>query len=236
MTAYDEKIKAKRARYAARAEAKRDEAKQRESAARRIGDMIPLGQPILVGHHSEKRHRRDVDRMARGFDRAIEADRDAKRLAHKAATYGKHGVSSDDPNAVDKLRAKLAEMEAKRDAFKARNKDARKAGEETLPAYVLKNLGANIRRYKKRIENLKRNAGRVANPDIIGDGFRIEENTEDNRVRFFFWEKPDRVWCRKMREAGFKWSRTVGAWQRHLNNGGIRAAHRMARELFGWEG
>lgn len=27
-----------------------------------ILDMIPMGQPILVGHHSERRHRRDLDR------------------------------------------------------------------------------------------------------------------------------------------------------------------------------
>lgn len=27
-----------------------------------ILDMIPMGQPILVGHHSEKRHRRDLER------------------------------------------------------------------------------------------------------------------------------------------------------------------------------
>jgi Domain of unknown function (DUF3560) len=30
---------------------------------RQIADGIPLGQPILVGHHSETRHRRDVERM-----------------------------------------------------------------------------------------------------------------------------------------------------------------------------
>jgi hypothetical protein len=29
-------------------------------AANRISSFIPMGQPILVGHHSEKRHRRDI--------------------------------------------------------------------------------------------------------------------------------------------------------------------------------
>ena len=37
-------------------------------------DMIPMGQPILVGHHSEGRHRRDLDRTERlcrrGMDEA----------------------------------------------------------------------------------------------------------------------------------------------------------------------
>ena len=32
------------------------------SAEHGILDMIPMGQPILVGHHSERRHRRDLER------------------------------------------------------------------------------------------------------------------------------------------------------------------------------
>ena len=46
-----------------------DRARERAArdAARRddILDQIPFGQPILVGHHSERRHRRDLDRVDR---------------------------------------------------------------------------------------------------------------------------------------------------------------------------
>jgi len=33
---------------------------------------IPFGQPILIGHHSEKRHRRDIERAQAAADRAVQ--------------------------------------------------------------------------------------------------------------------------------------------------------------------
>jgi phospholipid N-methyltransferase len=41
------------------------------TAVDRITDGIPLGQPILVGHHSEKRARKDAERIENGMRRAI---------------------------------------------------------------------------------------------------------------------------------------------------------------------
>lgn len=38
--------------------------------AKSIADGIPFGQPILVGHHSEKRARKDAERIQNGFSRA----------------------------------------------------------------------------------------------------------------------------------------------------------------------
>lgn len=43
----------------------------RYAAARDIADSIPLGQPILVGHHSERRARRDVERMDSNMGKAV---------------------------------------------------------------------------------------------------------------------------------------------------------------------
>jgi hypothetical protein len=36
-----------------------------------IADGIPLGQPILVGHHSERRARKDAERIENGMRRAV---------------------------------------------------------------------------------------------------------------------------------------------------------------------
>jgi len=49
--------------------------------SRRIGDMIPLGQPILVGHHSERRHRRDIERIDNAMRRSVD---EAKRSDYHA--------------------------------------------------------------------------------------------------------------------------------------------------------
>jgi hypothetical protein len=51
------------------------------NSAHQILDIIPPGQPILVGHHSEGRHRRDLARVDRYFEKAREED--------KAAAYHK---------------------------------------------------------------------------------------------------------------------------------------------------
>lgn len=55
------------------------------AAGRQIADAIPLGQPILVGHHSEGRHRRDISRMHGHSDKAVQAMAAAEELARRAA-------------------------------------------------------------------------------------------------------------------------------------------------------
>jgi hypothetical protein len=50
-----------------------------------ILDMIPMGQPILVGHHSERRHRRDLER-AESLRRRGRAE--AERAEHHAGRAG----------------------------------------------------------------------------------------------------------------------------------------------------
>jgi protein-L-isoaspartate O-methyltransferase len=61
-----------------RAERFDDYSEKREAEAERahdyvssIADNIPLGQPILVGHHSERRARRDAEKIENGMRRAI---------------------------------------------------------------------------------------------------------------------------------------------------------------------
>lgn len=49
------------------------EADARWRSERKILDGIPMGQPILVGHHSEGRHRRDLARADNHMRKALEA-------------------------------------------------------------------------------------------------------------------------------------------------------------------
>jgi superfamily I DNA/RNA helicase len=50
-----------------------------------IADAIPMGQPILVGHHSEKRHRAAIERMHRKMGQYFEANDKEKWLRNRAA-------------------------------------------------------------------------------------------------------------------------------------------------------
>lgn len=70
----------------ARAERAERLAASREASAHQIADGIPLGQPILVGHHSEGRHRRDLARMNSNQEKAYELRQKADGLRHAAAT------------------------------------------------------------------------------------------------------------------------------------------------------
>lgn len=84
----DERDAAILARHERRAENAETEADARYAAVRSTMNVIPMGQPILVGHHSEGRHRRDLARMDTNMRRSIEADQRAKdeqRLADGAA-------------------------------------------------------------------------------------------------------------------------------------------------------
>lgn len=61
------------------------EAEQAQKAVRAIADGIPFGQPILVGHHSEKRARKDAEKIRNGMDRAVKLWRTSEYWTERAA-------------------------------------------------------------------------------------------------------------------------------------------------------
>ena len=90
---FADQLETKRARGIERAERYEDWAdsarKQSTAAYDRSSaavEGIPMGQPILVGHHSEKRHRAAVDRSARAMDKSVEHTDRARGHAFKAAS------------------------------------------------------------------------------------------------------------------------------------------------------
>lgn len=131
MNNYEQKQEERRERLlraAERAAAASDAAFQR---ARGAVAGIPLGQPILVGHHSEKRHRAALARQDSGMRRGVELDKLAQRLRGEAFAVGTAGISSDDPEAVEKLDDKAADLEARRELMKRANKIWKAAGYAT---------------------------------------------------------------------------------------------------------
>lgn len=105
------------------------------TSARTMLDGIPMGQPILVGHHSERRHRRDLDRIDRNLHAGVEHERKANEMSSRADEIERqadHAIYSDDHDAIDRLRERIAELEAKRDRLKLANKAIRKHGLQRL--------------------------------------------------------------------------------------------------------
>lgn len=125
MNSYEAKQEARRERYEERAEKARKEGERRVNAA--MQGLPPMGEPIKVGHHSEKRHRRALERSDQNMRKASESYSKAEYYESKAAGVGRGGISSDDPDAIDKLREQLAEREKKQAFMKAANKAVRAA-------------------------------------------------------------------------------------------------------------
>ena len=104
------------------------EAARRNKAAKEISDGIPFGQPILVGHHSEGRHRRDLARINSNYDKGAEAAAKAGHYAGKAHNIeAGTAIFSDDPDAAELLREKIAKLEAQQVYMKASNRAVRAA-------------------------------------------------------------------------------------------------------------
>jgi len=109
------------------AELYKKQAEQLHANARKDAEMIPFGQPILVGHHSERRDRNYRARIMRRFEKSFELSDKAEYYTRRAASaQANRSRSSDDPEAVFKLEEKVRGLEKLQETMKAINKIIRK--------------------------------------------------------------------------------------------------------------
>ncbi|MDR1046510.1 MAG: DUF3560 domain-containing protein [Treponema sp.] len=245
---YQERKADRISRYEERAEkAGRESAAQRKRA-QSIEHAIPLGQPILVGHHSEGRHRADLKKADTAFQKAYDADKKAGYYQGKAETAGNNrAISGDNPEAVHLYQEKLAKLETDQEHMKAVNKAFAK-GEEALkalglddaeialikkavesapsfakkpyPSWALSNNNAEIRRIKEKLEQLSR-LDSMDEETIAFNGGELVFNAEINRVQFLFDDIPGEEIRTILKRNGYNWSRSEGAWQRQRTLNGI---------------
>jgi hypothetical protein len=199
MSTYREKRERRAERRRLWAEGRNEKAEQARKESYEATAGIPFGQPILVGHYSEKRHRAAVDRGHRKAGKAVEHSQMAAHHTQAAATIEgqlERSIYDDDPDAVDQLRARIEEREAKRERIKQYNRNRRK-GSKSLeplseeeqrelattagvasfqigpkgeaPRYWLTNLGGNINRDKKRLARLERERQACEYPGACDD-------------------------------------------------------------------
>jgi hypothetical protein len=120
---YEQRKAQKIERLQDRAEKARRESDQQYAQAKSMSDCIPFGQPILIGHHSEKRDRNFRDKIGRKFDKSAELHRKAGELESRAAAMeDNNAIFSDDPNCVLKLEEKIDKLEKRQSLMVAANK------------------------------------------------------------------------------------------------------------------
>src|SRR5690606_278212 len=74
-----------------------------------------------------------------------------------------------------------------------------------------------------RLSQQRQNDARGTVEKVV-KGVTYIENVEANRVQLIFPGVPAKEVRERLKRAGFRWCRSEGAWQRHLNNAGIWAA------------
>ncbi len=140
---------------------------------------------------SDKRLGEILDDLPRAFS----------ALERAAFPHGMPGeaIRGDDPEALEKLKAKLA------------------SGVKY----------AERKRIEGRIANLevRQERGRI---ERRCEGFKIVEDPDLDRIQLIFEDRPDEAMRAKLKAHGFRWAPSHGAWQRHLNNNGRYAANRFA--------
>ena len=206
-----------------------EKAKQRSieygnSNANRILQMTP-GQPIIIGHHSEKRHRRLIEKANNDIRKSIEFDDKSDYYANKAkGAIESKVIHADDPKAIEKLKDKLQRLENERESIKKREHSS----------YELTNIGARIRETKLRIKRLEEEEN-LQFPDIEFNGGKAIHNKEINRIQILFNNIPSIEIRNELKHNGFHWSRKEGAWQRQFNKRTVFVTRELIDEVLNKE-
>lgn len=100
-------------------EARAEDANRAHAAVKSIADNIPFGQPILVGHHSERRARKDAERIENGMRRAIKMWDTAQYWKSRAAGAIAHAKYKELPGVrhrrIKSIEADLRKQEREKD-------------------------------------------------------------------------------------------------------------------------
>jgi len=250
---YDERVEARRERLEERASNKEKASNDAYQRSHALTANIPFGQPILVGHHSERGHRRALDKSWSLMGKSVGLSKEADELKSRAAGVGTGGISSTDPEAVNKLKDKLQKLKKSQETMKSVNKALKRnddaelqklglteqqiieikkpdyAGRVGFPAYALQNNNAEIRRTQKRIEELSKLHN--SNPiEFESDNFDMGIKNGQIVVDFHHG-KPNEEARKQLKTNGFKWSRYQGAWVRKVTINAIYTAERVLENL-----
>ena len=254
MSDYEERKQARIDRYRERAEKARQESQRFSHESISMLEHIPPGQPILVGHHSERGHRNLLKQSDKKMEKAIAASEKADYYERKAEAAERNtAIFSDDPEALTKLTEKLEHLQVAQTRMKQINAYYRKHGtcqgfhglsddqaeklddrvrngysweKSPYPPYALSNNNQEIRRLQGRIKQLTE-ARELGYQGWEFEGGKVVANAENNRLQIFFDEIPSPELRQELKSRGFHWARSEGAWQRQLTDNAIYSASRI---------
>lgn len=239
---YEERKQAKIDRLHERAQKAREQGAQLQAEFIGNDDIAYWTQPI---HNTSagRAFERQRERVRNRFEKGMEVIQTATAYEDRAeAMATNHAISSDDPEAIAKLQAKIDELEKAHARKKAANsalrlKNAEKGnaklaelGYTEKQIQALRNGGgfaswslssdnAEIKRCRERIEEIQSRAELVGWSFVGGE---VVANKSEDRYQVIFDDIPDDETRTALKKSGFRWSRNNGAWQRMLNKNTLR--------------
>lgn len=248
MNDYEERKQARIDRLHEKAEKARAKSDSLWKQSSDMASIIPTGQPI---HGAADRRYRDriMGKMEQSFAASDKAEYYERRAE---AAENNTAISSDDPEALAKLKEKLESLQISQTRMKQINAYYKKNGtcrgfhglsdeladklvedmqhhpwdKRPFAAYALANNNQNINAVKKRIAQLTETK-ELGYQGWEFDGGKVVANADMNRLQIFFDEIPNEEVRRELKGRGFKWARSAGAWQRQLTDNAIYAASRV---------
>ena len=200
---------------------------------------------------------RKKEKQNRAADANMKEWQEIQGILARIRGVGTAGISSDDENALQKLREKLARHEQEQEMMKSINAYYRKHGTldgcpllsadeaekikaamardwranpKPYESYLLSNNNQTIRSIKARIAELEAKQSSPAPEGWSFEGGRVVMNQEENRIQILFDGKPDADIRSELKHAGFRWAPSQGAWQRMLNQNGIYSAKSVTEQ------
>ncbi len=95
-------------------------AEQYHAASNEGAEFLRLGEPIKVGHHSEKRHRALIDRNWNRMGKSVEESRKAEEYAQRAEYWEKKAnvINLSMPESIEFFEYKLEKAKARHEGLK----------------------------------------------------------------------------------------------------------------------
>lgn len=200
------------------------------------------------------------NRQIAAFDSNREFFNETQKLLDKikSISNGTEVIKSNDEDCIERLEYKLETLKTLQDKMKAVNAALRKKdieegnldlmelgyteddikeirtpdiiGRIGYPAYRLQNNNQEIHRVEERINSLKTVKERGTTEEE-NEGYTYKEDTELMRIQFIFDDKPDEETRKILKQYGFRWAPSQGAWQRQLTSNGQRSAKFVKKAL-----
>lgn len=181
----------------------------------------------------------------------------------QSISNAKQPIKCGDPGAIEQLEKKIIELEAGHHLHLNANKYYKKhktlRGFEGLTSaeisqieslirdpdrfvpFYTANETANLRRYKSRLERLKKEKNSAGTCETVATShqgviFKMVENTEIMRLQLFFEDKPSEKIRALLKSHSFRWSGKNKCWQRQLTNNARFSYKHLKEELKNFDG